>query len=107
MNDSNFDNNDIRQISDVEESVGVTRAILELKNKLHKNCNTLRFLCSEPLSVQFSVWNKGEMSIPRAQIQEQVPFNWVNCNIGGAVEDGRTMQTLIGIFWIRLINRFK
>jgi len=87
MNDSMFDDNDMGQINNVDESVGVTKAILELKNKLHKNCNTLRFLCSEPLSVQFSVWNKGEVSIPRAETQEQISFNWVNSNIGGAVDD--------------------
>jgi len=87
LNDSMFENNDIGPMMDVEDSAGATRAILDLKNKLHKNCNTLRFLCSEPLSIQFSVWNKGELAIPRDESEKQVLFNWVNCNVGGAVED--------------------
>lgn len=87
INDSTFEDNDFGDINGVEESTGATRAILELKNKLHKNCNTLRFLCSEPLSVQFSAWNKGETKIPREDSEEQISFNWVNCNAGGAVED--------------------
>ena len=89
LNDSMFENNDIGPMMDVEDSAGATRAILDLKNKLHKNCNTLRFLCSEPLSIQFSVWNKGELAIPRDESEKQVLFNWVNCNVGGAVEDGK------------------
>ena len=48
-----------------EQSPNSMKAILDLKNKLHKNCYTLRFLCSEPLSVQFSVWNKNEIDVPR------------------------------------------
>ena len=49
-----------------------------------------RFLCSEPLSVQFSMWNKNEMSIPREGDTEWrcVCFNWINCNQGGAIDDG-------------------
>jgi len=65
-----------------------TKAILDLKNKLHQNCNTLRFLCSEPLSVQFSMWNKNEMCIPRdSEDWRCVCFNWINCNVGGAIDD--------------------
>ena len=56
---------------------------------LSQNCNTLRFLCSEPLSVQWSVWHKGELGLDKHEKEEIVPFNWVNCNVGGAVEDGR------------------
>jgi len=68
---------------------GTAKAIVDLKNKLHQNCNTLRFLCSEPLSVQFSMWNKNEMSIPRDQDADWrcVCFNWINCNVGGAIDD--------------------
>ena len=49
----------------------------------------MRFLCSEPLSVQFSLWYKGELSLPKdSDNQHQVvPFNWVNSNIGGALVD--------------------
>jgi len=85
LNESTFDNDNA--CIELEDSTGAARAILDLKNKLHKNCNTLRFLCSEPLSVHFSVWMKGEMKIPRNQSDEQVLFNWVNCNVGGAVDD--------------------
>ena len=54
-----------------------------------------RFLCSEPLSVQFSMWNKNEMSIPRDQDADWrcVCFNWINCNVGGAIDDGQ--------FWLK------
>ena len=89
INDNMFEGNDNEQIIDTEESTGASKAILELKNKLHRNCNTLRFLCSEPLSIQYSVWNKGETKIPRENSEEQILFNWVNCNVGGAVEDGQ------------------
>ena len=41
--------------------LGWVKAVLDLKNKMHKNCNTLRFLCSEPLSVHWSVWYKGKV----------------------------------------------
>jgi len=87
INDNMFEGNDNDQITDLDESVGASKAILDLKNKLHKNCNTLRFLCSEPLSIQFSVWNKGETKISREGSEDQILFNWVNCNVGGAVED--------------------
>jgi len=68
---------------------GTAKAIVDLKNKLHQNCNTLRFLCSEPLSVQFSMWNKNEMSIPKDGDSDWrcVCFNWINCNVGGAIDD--------------------
>jgi len=69
-------------------SPGTAKAIVDLKNKLHQNCNTLRFLCSEPLSVQFSMWNKNEMCIPRDSDDWRcVCFNWINCNVGGAIDD--------------------
>ena len=55
---------------------------------LARNCNTLRFLCSEPLSVQFSLWYKGELTLGRDTEDQLVPFNWVNSNVGGAVVDG-------------------
>jgi len=70
-----------------EQSPGSTKAILELKNKIHQNCNQLRFLCSEPLSVQFSMWNKNEVSVPRGDDSRKLCFNWINCNTGGAIED--------------------
>ena len=60
--DNQFENNGHDFLpSDCSEpnAPGTAKAILDLKNKLHQNCNTLRFLCSEPLSVQFSMWNKG------------------------------------------------
>ena len=60
----------------------------ELEPGLSRNCKTLRFLVSEPLSVQFSLWYKGEMTLARDSQEELVPFNWVNSNIGGAVVDG-------------------
>jgi len=71
-----------------EQSPGSAKAILELKNKLHQNCNSLRFLCSEPLSVQFSMWNKNEVAVPRGDDSRKLCFNWINCNTGGAIEDG-------------------
>ena len=60
---------------------------------LFRNCNTLRFLCSEPLSVQFSLWYKGELVMARDTEDQLVPFNWVNSNIGGAVVDGEESVT--------------
>merc|ERR1712121_55835 len=72
---------------DASSSGSANKAILDLKNKLHHNCNTLRFLCSEPLSVQFSIWSKKEIKVPLTGDPEVVPFNWVNCNSGGAVDD--------------------
>ena len=49
-----------------------------------------RFLCSEPLSVQFSMWNKNEMMIPRGEDDWRcLCFNWINCNVGGAIDDGK------------------
>merc|ERR1719431_1478663 len=74
-------------VDESEPSHGTSRQILDLKNKLHHHCNTLRFLCSEPLSVQFSIWNKRLTSVPREDDAEVVLFNWVNCNTGGAVDD--------------------
>merc|ERR1719315_379234 len=70
-----------------EQSPGSNKAILDLKNKLHQNCNTLRFLCSEPLSVQFSMWNKNEVAVPRGDESRKLCFNWINCNTGGAIDD--------------------
>ena len=81
--------NDELPLDDSVPSSGSTRQILELKNKLHHNCNTLRFLCSEPLSVQFSIWSKKETKIPLTEDSQIIPFNWVNCNSGGAVDDGK------------------
>merc|ERR1711962_120193 len=74
-------------LNDSEPSTGTNRQIMDLKNRLHSNCNTLRFLCSEPLSVQFSIWSKKEIKVPLTGDSEVVPFNWVNCNSGGAVDD--------------------
>ena len=71
-----------------EQSPASAKAILDLKNKLHQNCNTLRFLCSEPLSVQFSMWNKNEVAVPRGDDSRKLCFNWINCNTGGAIDDG-------------------
>jgi len=86
--DNIFDTSkDFPLTDDKEVSAGTTKAILDLKNKLHHNCNTLRFLCSEPLSVQFSMWNKNEVSIPREDESRKLCFNWINCNIGGAIDD--------------------
>ena len=39
--------------------------------------------------MQWSVWHKGELALDKHEKEEMVPFNWVNCNVGGAVEDGR------------------
>jgi len=91
---NNLDFNDNNQANivtiangDDNGDLGWVRAVLDLKNKLHKNCNTLRFLCSEPLSVQWSVWFKGDMVLEKDRSEDLMPFNWVNCNVGGAVED--------------------
>ena len=91
--DSMFDSNDIEEFlnNGFDESAGAMRAILDLKNKLHRNCNTLRFLCSEPLSVQFSIWHKGELEMGRDGENQLVTFNWVNSNVGGAVIDGKAV----------------
>ena len=35
------------------------------------------------------MWHKGELGLDKHEKEEMVPFNWVNCNVGGAVEDGR------------------
>ena len=57
---------------------------------LNKMSVLLRFLCSEPLSVQFSMWNKNEMLIPRSDEEWRcLCFNWINCNVGGAIDDGK------------------
>ena len=93
LNNLNFqDNNDnmVTLSNGPDTGDGWVRAVLDLKNKLHKNCNTLRFLCSEPLSVQWSVWHKGEFTLDKELEEDVMPFNWVNCNVGGAVEDGNT-----------------
>ena len=89
------DNGNDLPLDDSEPSTGTNRQIMDLKNRLHSNCNTLRFLCSEPLSVQFSIWSKKEIKVPLTGDSEVVPFNWVNCNSGGAVDDGRKAFTLI------------
>ena len=93
LNNLNFnsDNNDnlVTLSNGPDTGDGWVRAVLDLKNKLHKNCNTLRFLCSEPLSVQWSVWHKGEFTLDKELEEDVMPFNWVNCNVGGAVEDGK------------------
>ena len=87
--------------SDQQQTPGTAKAVLDLKNKLHQNCNTLRFLCSEPLSVQFSMWNKNEMSIPRDSDEWRcVCFNWINCNVGGAIDDGKKEKKIFGGFII-------
>ena len=93
LNNLNFnDNNDtmVTLSNGPDTGDGWVRAVLDLKNKLHKNCNTLRFLCSEPLSVQWSVWHKGEFTLDKELEEDVMPFNWVNCNVGGSVEDGNT-----------------
>ena len=93
LNNLNFnDNNDtmVTLSNGPDTGNGWVRAVLDLKNKLHKNCNTLRFLCSEPLSVQWSVWHKGEFTLDKELEEDVMPFNWVNCNVGGSVEDGNT-----------------
>lgn len=92
LNNLDFNDNnqaDIVTITNGDDNgdLGWVRAVLDLKNKLHKNCNTLRFLCSEPLSVQWSVWHKGDMVLEKDLSEDLMPFNWVNCNVGGAVED--------------------
>ena len=89
LTDTMFNNDDDLPLDESEPSKGTNRQIMDLKNRLHHNCNTLRFLCSEPLSVQFSIWSKKEIKVPLTGDSEVVPFNWVNCNSGGAVDDGR------------------
>ena len=90
LTDTMFNNEDDLPMDDSSEpSKATNRQIMDLKNRLHHNCNTLRFLCSEPLSVQFSIWSKKEIKVPLTGDPEVVPFNWVNCNSGGAVDDGR------------------
>jgi len=86
--DSLYQNNVSDDSPDEQQPTGkVTKQILDLKNKLHHHCNSLRFLCSEPLSVQFSMWNKKEVTVSRTGSQEVVLFDWVNCNVGGAIDD--------------------
>jgi len=87
LTDTMFGNEDDLPMDDSEPSKATNRQIMDLKNRLHNNCNTLRFLCSEPLSVQFSIWSKKEIKVPLTGEPEVVPFNWVNCNSGGAVDD--------------------
>ena len=78
---------------------------------LGRNCNTLRFLCSEPLSVQFSLWYRGEVALGRNSQEDQqqqiVPFNWVNSNIGGAVVDGRFQLVGKGVCLEHLFMDFR
>jgi len=89
---------DIPEDLEMEPAKVATRQILDLKNRLHHQCNTLRFLCSEPLSVQFSIWSKREIKVDMTEKNKIVPFNWVNCNFGGAVDDdGITDVTTIYI----------
>ena len=92
LTETMYNINDEVPLDESEPSKGTTRQILELKNKLHHHCNTLRFLCSEPLSVQFSIWSKKETKVPLTDPEQVVPFNWVNCNSGGAVDDGKALQ---------------
>lgn len=89
LTDNMFNNidDDIPEDLEFEPVKIATKQILDLKNKLHHNCNTLRFLCSEPLSVQFSIWSKKELKVGLAEKNKIVPFNWINCNLGGAVDD--------------------
>jgi len=87
LTDTMFNNDEDLPLDDSEPSKATNRQIMDLKNRLHHNCNTLRFLCSEPLSVQFSIWSKKEIKVPLKGDPEVVPFNWVNCNSGGAVDD--------------------
>jgi hypothetical protein len=73
-------------------SATTNRQILEIKDRIHRNSNLLRFLISEPLSVQFSVWRRGEAAAGRAGGGgggQCLTFNWVNHNAGGAVDDGK------------------
>merc|ERR1719270_1121535 len=58
------DNGNDLPLDDSEPSTGTNRQIMDLKNRLHSNCNPLRFLCSEPLSVQFSIRSKKEIKVP-------------------------------------------
>ena len=88
------DNGNDLPLDDSEPSTGTNRQIMDLKNRLHSNCNTLRFLCSEPLSVQFSIWHKGELELGRDGENQLVTFNWVNSNVGGAVIDGKAVINL-------------
>merc|ERR1712002_1128420 len=89
---------DIPEDLEFEPAKVATKQILDLKNKLHHNCNTLRFLCSEPLSVQFSIWNKKEVKVGLTEDNQIIPFNWVNCNSGGAVDDdGVSDMTTVNI----------
>ena len=69
-------------------SATTSRQILELKDRIHRNSNLLRFLISEPLSVQFSVWRRQEVAVGRGGGSQCLTFNWVSHNAGGAVDDG-------------------
>jgi len=100
LNETMFSNDDLPLDDNEPEVVAkvATKQILDLKNKLHHNCNTLRFLCSEPLSVQFSIWNKKEVKVGLTEDNQIIPFNWVNCNSGGAVDDdGVSDMTTVNI----------
>ena len=77
------------------------RQILELKDRIHRNSNLLRFLISEPLSVQFSVWRRGEVAANRGSGGQCLTFNWVNHNAGGAVDDGTLVIYTKQIFMLR------
>jgi hypothetical protein len=87
-------------------SATTNRQILELKDRIHRNSNLLRFLISEPLSVQFSVWRRGEAAAGRAGGGgggQCLTFNWVNHNAGGAVDDG---EFWIGEFVLKALGIF-
>ena len=71
-----------------EQTDAASRQILELKDRIHRNSNLLRFLISEPLSVQFSVWRRQEVAVGRGGGSQCLTFNWVSHNAGGAVDDG-------------------
>jgi hypothetical protein len=70
------------------------RQILELKDRIHRNSNLLRFLISEPLSVQFSLWRRQEMAVGRGGGGQCFTFNWVSHNAGGAVDDGKGCMSI-------------
>jgi len=72
------------------------RLIIELREKLHRNSNLLRFLISEPLSCQFSINRKEDFHATEDQVGmgQLVPFNRVKCNMGGAVEDDASKLTV-------------
>lgn len=72
------------------------RLIAELRDKLHRNSNLLRFLISEPLSCQFSISRKEDFHATDDErgMGQLLPFNRVKCNMGGAVEDEASSLTV-------------